>query len=414
MKTVLWFSDHYFSDKSIITGGWVQSLAEILQASNQVNIVGVTTGTSSQGNIKKSIYKGIVQYQIPLQKDPNKYIKSIISIVEDCKPDIIHVWGTERIWLYLLVQCKLNVPLLLDIQGLLFTCYYHFLGGLSMTEVIKSIHLKEILLPWRSLWGKKKTLKKRGIKEIEALKNIKHISVQSEWVKNQIWSLKNSDTFFYYTKITLRQEFYQATPWSYHNRKSNPIIYSSCNAATSFKGLHILIKALSILKKIYPGIQLRLAGTIDVGNRILDGYSIYLRRLAKDLDVNKNIEYIGRLNANEVIKELQQSDVCVIPSFVETYCLGFAEAMMIGVPCVASYAGAMPELAEHKKEALFYNPTDINTCAAFIDCIIQNAHLASFLSENARKRRLKENSTDQIVRTQLSIYERVLYNHGIN
>lgn len=146
----------------------------------------------------------------------------------------------------------------------------------------------------------------------------------------------------------------------------------------------------------------------------MDGYSIYLRRLAKDLDVNKNIEYIGRLNANEVIKELQQSDVCVIPSFVETYCLGFAEAMMIGVPCVASYAGAMPELAEHKKEALFYNPTDINTCAAFIDCIIQNAHLASFLSENARKRRLKENSTDQIVRTQLSIYERVLYNHGIN
>lgn len=57
MKTVLWFSDHYFSDKSIITGGWVQSLAEILQASNQVNIVGVTTGTSSQGNIKKVFIK---------------------------------------------------------------------------------------------------------------------------------------------------------------------------------------------------------------------------------------------------------------------------------------------------------------------------------------------------------------------
>ena len=414
MKTVLWFSDHYFSDKSIITGGWVQSLAEILQSSNQVNVIGVTIGTPSQKNIKKSIYKGIVQYQIPPQKRHSEYIQHIFTIVKDCRPDIIHVWGTEGNWLYLLIQCKFNIPLLLDIQGLLFTCYYHFLGGLSMTEVIKSIHLKEILLPWRSLWGKKKKFKKRGIKEIEALKNIRHISVQSEWVKNQIWSLKNSDIFFYYTKITLRQEFYQATPWSYHNRKSTPIIYSSCNAATSFKGLHVLIKALSILKKIYPGIQLRLAGTIDVGNRILDGYSIYLRRLAKDLDVNKNIEYIGRLNANEVIKELQQSDVCVIPSFVETYCLGFAEAMMIGVPCVASYAGAMPELAEHKKEALFYNPTDINMCAAFIDCIIQNVHFASFLSENARKRRLKENSTDQIVRTQLSIYERVLYNHGIN
>lgn len=413
MKTVLWFSDHYFSNNSIITGGWVQSLAEILQGSNQINIIGVTRGLSSQKQIEKTIYKGIIQYQIPPQKNPDEYIKFITSIIKDCSPDIIHVWGTEGIWLYLLVQCKLSIPILLDIQGLLFTCHYHFLGGLSVMEIIKSIHLKEILLPWRSLWGKKKAIGKRGMKEIEVLKKVKHISVQSEWVENQIRSLCNTNLFFYHTKITLRREFYNAVPWSYHNRKFAPIIYSSCNAATSFKGLHILIKAIGVLKQVYPNIQLRLAGTIDVGNRLLDGYSIYLRQLAKELNVDKNIAYIGRLNANEVIQELQRCDVCVVPSFVETYCLGFAEAMMIGVPCVASYAGAMPELAEHNKEALFYSPTDINTCAAYIDRIIQDANLALFLSENARKRRLEENSTDQILNSQLSIYEKVLSEHCI-
>ena len=65
-----------------------------------------------------------------------------------------------------------------------------------------------------------------------------------------------------------------------------------------------------------------------------------------------------------MIGELLNCNVCVMPSFIETYCLAFAEAMMVGVPVVVSFAGAMPELAEHNKEAMFYNPLDHITCAA--------------------------------------------------
>ena len=35
-------------------------------------------------------------------------------------------------------------------------------------------------------------------------------------------------------------------------------------------------------------------------------------------------------------------NVCVIPSFVETYCLALAEAMIVGCPTVVSYTSALP------------------------------------------------------------------------
>ena len=51
--------------------------------------------------------------------------------------------------------------------------------------------------------------------------------------------------------------------------------------------------------------------------------------------------------------------------FIETYCLSFAEAMIVGVPTVTSFTGAMPELARHGEESLFYNSIDYQTCATY-------------------------------------------------
>ena len=68
----------------------------------------------------------------------------------------------------------------------------------------------------------------------------------------------------------------------------------------------------------------------------------------------------------------------------------------------------MPELAEHNKEAMFYNPLDHVTCASYIDQLIQNRHHSELLSLNARIRRLKENDKDLVVATQLSIYNSII------
>ena len=141
---------------------------------------------------------------------------------------------------------------------------------------------------------------------------------------------------------------------------------------------------------------------------LLDGYSIYIKKLIKNLGLESNVHYLGPIDDTQIIKELQLCSVCVIPSFIETYCLAFAEAMIIGTPTIASYAGAMPELAEHKKEALFYNSIDYYTAASYIDILIQNKNLAEFLSSNSRERRMRENNPQSVINQQLDIYNKII------
>lgn len=206
----------------------------------------------------------------------------------------------------------------------------------------------------------------------------------------------------------LRDNFYTAQPWSYKNTTS-PIIFSSCAAAVSYKGIHVLLKSLALLKKEYPEIQLHLAGKIMVGDKLQDGYSIFLKKLIKKLNLQSNIVLLGSIDESNIIKELQSCSVCVIPSFIETYCLAFAEAMIIGVPTVTSYTGAMPELATHEKETLFYNSLDYRNAASHISRLIKDQALAEQISQNARKRRLQENAPQLVLNTQLNIYKSILY-----
>ena len=112
-----------------------------------------------------------------------------------------------------------------------------------------------------------------------------------------------------------------------------------------------------------------------------------------------------------MVDNLIVSNVCVVPSFIETYCLAFAEAMIIGVPTVVSYTGAMPEFAINKEEALFYNSIDYGYCAHLIHELINNQELAENLSKNSKKRRLLENDRNEVLKTQLNIYNSLLYDN---
>jgi len=412
MKKILWLCNTLFSDTAITeTGGWLQPLAVALQQSGQVQIGNITFGHVTE--VTRCNYNGIRQWIIPFRKEKyygqmpsTQTCRDIENIEKLFQPDLVHIWGTENIWASVYQQGYVNSPALIDIQGLLFAIADYYYGGLTFTEIIKTIRLKEILMPWRTLFHKKKVFKKRGEVEIECLKSFKNISVQSEWVRHHVLNI-NPDASCYSTKIMLREAFYGAEVWQY-KKSDSPIIFSSCSGAVSYKGLHVLLKALAILKRKYPAIKLNIAGTVNIGNKLLDGYSIFLKKLIKQMGLENNVCYLGALNANEIVDRLLNSNVCVIPSFVETYCLAFAESMIVGTPTVVSYAGALPEFAVHNESAMYYNSSDYTMCATHIDQLIQDPEFAALLSGNARKSRLKENNIQSVLDTQLRIYQSIL------
>lgn len=409
---VLWLCNATFSDNSIkATGGWLQPMAEMLQKKSEIQIINITRGNVDK--LTRFDYNDIIQYIIPNRKElkNNQYATKetcleVKKIIDKINPDIVHIWGTENIWASIYQQGYITCKTIIDIQGLLFAYTDYFYGGLTNSEIMQSIHLKEILMPWRSIFWKKRIFKKRGNIELHCLKQFENIAFQSNWVNHQIKTINKKANYFN-SKIILRDSFYSTTPWEY-TTTSAPIIFSSASSAVSYKGVHVLIKAIAILKQKYPNIQLRLAGKINVGNKLLDGYSIFLKKLIKKLDLEKNVIYLGSINEDQIISELKNCNVCVVPSFIETYCLAFAESMIVGTPTVVSYAGAMPELAENEIEAIFYNSIDYRDCAAKIERLIYDKELAEKISNNCRNRRLKENNRKAVIDNQIKIYEALL------
>ena len=415
MKKILWLHNNLFIKKDkIFSGSWVQALAEYLQSSGKVQIYHIALGNVKE--VTRQDHLNIPQWIIPNRKNklhgqipPKQTCVEIARIEKEIQPDLVHLWGTESIWCSVYEQGYIKSKTLIDMQGILSQCAVHYYGGLTFKEKLRCIHLKEIIMPWRTLFHKKKVFEERGQFENRCLRKFKYISYQSEWVKNQLSTI-NPDASYYHTKIMIRDSFYDAEPWIFRESGKAPVLFSSCNAAVTFKGIHVLLKTIAVLKQRYPDIQLRLAGQINVGNKLLDGYSVFLNQLIKNYRLQQNVLYLGMLNEFQIIKELQESNVCVIPSFVESYCLGFAEAMIVGTPTVVSFAGAMPELAIHKEEALFYNSMDYGTCAVYIDQLLQDKILAESISKKARAKRMKENNKKEILSNQLDIYDNILTN----
>jgi len=148
------------------------------------------------------------------------------------------------------------------------------------------------------------------------------------------------------------------------------------------KGLTFLIHALKELIDNACDFELRLAGN----GPSLDS----LKKLVAALGVSDNVRFLGFLDEDQIIDELQRSDLFVLPSFVEGIPVAAMEAMAIGVPVVVTNIAGTSELVEDGKTGLLVRPSDSKTLANAIMRIAHDHPLALRLSEAARRKVAEE------------------------
>ena len=129
---------------------------------------------------------------------------------------------------------------------------------------------------------------------------------------------------------------------------------------SSEKGLTFLIQALRILRDEGYPLELRLAG---------DGPSKdHLKKLSQELGLSDHIHFLGYLSEDEVIDELQASDIFVLPSFVEGLPVSAMEAMAVGVPVIATNIAGTSELIADGKTGILVRPSDART---LVDAVVR-------------------------------------------
>ena len=408
---VLWFSNCVLTvTTSTGSGSWLFGMKSIL--SKEVELYNITCSNVQAAT--KHCVEGLTEYIIPNYKLRNglpsdKSIAEIQRIVNDVSPVIIHIWGIEKYWARLFQRGYITgYPVILEIQGVLSACSNCYYGGLTPKEILKTYGVRELLRPWARLDMKHKRMNERASDEAELIKSFKYLSTQSSWTRYQLTFSKSAESQVFETLRPLRKEFYNAEKWAKKNNTA-PIIYTSASYNSPFKGLHVLIKAMSQVVKKYPSAKLKIAGI--GGNKPFykeDGYVRFIKRLINEVGLRDNILFIGRLDTDRVIANLLECDVFVNPSFVESYSAAAAEALYLGVPCVLSYGGAMPNFSEGKKAALYYSPLDFVDCAAKITDLFENGERASAICKNAVAQMESKCSQENVKKTQLYIYNKVL------
>src|SRR5258708_19667723 len=85
-----------------------------------------------------------------------------------------------------------------------------------------------------------------------------------------------------------------------------------------------------------------------------------------------------------MVIQLSRAQVFAISSYIENSPNSLCEAMQVGLPCVATYAGGIPSLVEHEKTGLLFPTGEAPLLADAILRIFRNEDLAGRLGRAAR------------------------------
>lgn len=410
---VLWFSNRIIDGiDNGSSGTWLTSLAPELTGSGELQLANICVG--SVQDVVRNDYGEINQWIVPPEKrnkhgfPSQKTVEGIKRAIDLFNPDIIQIWGTEGYWGLLTAHGYIKGKCLLNIQGLITAILPDFYGGLTNLELMKCIGPRELLKPGGSLFAVRDYFMRRSLWENEIIKGHSNITVQSEWIETYI-KLINPRARVFKTDRTLRKEFHDAQHWfSGNNFPSSPRVIFTISTGYPYKGLHVLIRSLKLVRSRYPDVILNIGGYFLTSGIKQSGYERWIIRLILDLGLKGAVNFLGPLKGDEVVNNLLSASVFVNPSFVESYSVALAEALKIGTPSVVSFSGAMPELAINEYEALFFSPGDPLGCARQIIRLLDNPELSQKLSMNAEVSISNRSQTTIIVENQIKAYKSVL------
>lgn len=400
--------------KKNVFGGWLLSSLNSLSHNNEVEKIAVVATY-----VGKQFYKiddeKISYYVVPtksLTKFNRHLENSFKNIIDEFNPDIIHINGTEFPHSLSMINASGGkVKTITSIQGLVYKYFNYFMAEIPSKDVIFNITLRDIIRH-NNLYGQRKDFLKRGKYELEALKRSDYIIGRTSWDKaciNDITDVKK----YRFCNESLREVFYQGK-WDINKINRNTIYISQ--ASYPIKGFHKVLLAISILKKDYPDIVVKVAGAniIKRDNYIerlkIAGYGKYLIKLIKKLKLEENIEFIGLQSDKQVHDLLLKSHVFVQASSIENSPNSLGEAMLLGVPIVASYVGGTADMLKDKEEGLLYPFSESEMLAKYIKDIFSNDELAVSLGNNAQKHAKITHSLDYNSKKLFDIYKEVVNN----
>ena len=406
---ILWLCNVLLPELSVLTqtkpvfvGGWMSGLYRgIVSLDQNLHFVFVCPGDSNKCYKQDSLRLYTFR---PKTKTNILYFETILK---NENPDIIHIHGTEFYHSFEMLQAAKMSDMLdntvISLQGIVGYYAKHFYSNLSFKDVY-GFSLRDLIKIDNVFFGKK-AYEKRGKIEKETIKLGKYFMGRTNWDKACL-KLINKNAVYYHANEILRDSFYKGS-WKLDNCEKHTIFVTQANYP--IKGFHILLKAVGIVKKYYPCVKVFTTSSNflkpTLKSRIAENhYTKVLRRIIKRNKLQDNIVFMGGLNEESIKSRLIKSHIFVLPSSIENSPNSLGEAMLLGVPCIASDVGGVPDMLG-EKEGFLYQYDAEYMLAYYIMMLFENDDLCNAFSVNSRNRALKTHCIKDNASNVLSIYK---------
>ena len=167
------------------------------------------------------------------------------------------------------------------------------------------------------------------------------------------------------------------------------------------KGADLLLHAAASLES-EEGVQVLVVGSDAEGS----GEMERLHRLSDDLQLGDSVEFVGRVPQDRLALYYSAADVCVVPSFYESFGLAALESMACGTPVVATRVGGLSTIVQHGRTGYLKSWRCPEAFAQSLEMIMANDDLRDSMGRAARNR-AESLSWDQVARRLLALYERL-------
>ncbi|MFE0562563.1 glycosyltransferase family 4 protein [Priestia megaterium] len=331
----------------------------------------------------------------------------INRIIQSVKPDILHIFGTE--YPHSLVAAKaFNKPdkTVVNIQGLTSFYWMHYNSGIPY-GTLKKFSLSNIARG--NLLKQAKKLEKRGLFEVETLKNVGHVIGRTDW-DQACTTQVNPRVKYHFCNESLRDSFYQGT-WNNSSCEKHSIFMSQ--ASTPIKGLQFMLRALPDILKEFPDTHLYIAGN-DLtktdslyGKLKISSFALYIKELIKDNALENKITFTGPLTELQMKERFLRSNVFVSPSTIENSPNSLGEAMILGVPSISSDVGGVKDMLEHNKEGFIYQGDAPYMLAFYIKKYFRDNGMAKEFGLRAQRHAHLTHNRESNLHTLLKIYEEI-------
>jgi len=344
-------------------------------------------------------------------KEPYRYLPELEQQFElelaEYRPDVIHSWGVEYAHSLAMANAAEKTGNLhrmaVSIQGLCCYIERHYCEGIPY-GVQHSVTLRDFLRR-DNLAQQQKKFRLRGELEKQTLGKVQHIIGRTHWDRGCTQAI-NPDARYHSCNETLRNPFYEDA-WQYEHCRKYHIFAPSCSYPV--KGFHHLLEAFAEVLKTYPDATLAVPGKsyLKAGFLRRGSYQKYLADLTRQYGLEEKIEFLGSLDAEGMKENLLKANVFAMPSTIENSPNALGEAMILGVPCVASDVGGVTTLMTHREEGYVYQSTAPYMLAYFIKSLFEQGQAAQTMGLAARSHALSVHDPETNLQNLLRIYDEI-------